>query len=307
MNRGLPGWLLLFTVVIIGGFAGTALSAENASVTAPAEEAGSVHHEVTGDFSYTAPARLRFDGTRYGDLDSQQYHVGYGIGLRSSPEWEWRTGVDFHALYLGVPADAPLPEHLYGVGVPLGFNWKFADRWQLRVQARPGIYSDFEDITLDDVFVPIMLGASYDMTTNLNLLGGLSIEYRRDIPVFPYFGARWKFADQWTLVLIFPRPSIEYQLNNQLTLFAGGGLRGMAAQVNEHFGTDYGRRDLNNTTLTYWEVRAGGGLRYQLAKKFTFEVDGGWAIERRMVYRDPDETLKTAGAPYVQCSVTARF
>ena len=68
MNRGLPGWLLLFTVVIIGGFAGTALSAENASVTAPAEEAGSVHHEVTGDFSYTAPARLRFDGTRYGGV-----------------------------------------------------------------------------------------------------------------------------------------------------------------------------------------------------------------------------------------------
>ncbi len=282
--------------------------ADDGTTNAPSvERALGMHNDVVAEFSYTGPSELRDTHGTFGNLDTLQYRVAYSIGLRSSETWEWRTGLAYNQFSFGVPSGAPLPNSLYGIGVPLGFNWRFREQWELRFNIQPGVYSDFKDITGDDVFVPITLGVTYTLNTNLLFVGGFSIEYRRDVPVLPYLGARWRLADHWTLSLLFPRPGIEFQPNQRLALFAGAGLRGGAAQVNEHFGTDVGRPELNNTTLTYWEFRGGAGLRYRLIRGLTAELDGGWTFERRFVFREPDVTLKTKGAPYVQVSLNTRF
>jgi opacity protein-like surface antigen len=152
-----------------------------------------------------------------------------------------------------------------------------------------------------------MAGAVFKVNPDLQVLGGLAVEYRRDLPVMPFAGVRWRFAEGWTASLLFPRSGVEYEYSKQLAFFGGAGLQGGAFQVSEHFGDKFGRPELNNDSLTYWEIRFGGGARYRLLKNLALELDGGYMVLRRFVFRESDFTLKTDPAPYVQTSLRVSF
>src|SRR5207244_13238357 len=91
----------------------------------------------------------------------------------------------------------------------------------LRFQAQPGFYGT-DDFESEDVNVPFVIGGTYIYSPNQQFVLGIGVDVERKYPVLPGGGVRWKIAPQWVLEAVLPSPRLEYQLNTDDTLCAGG-------------------------------------------------------------------------------------
>lgn len=259
------------------------------------------------EFEYVLPSAVRLGGAEYGDVDTTAAQVSYQVSLPTSECFAVLTGVELRATWFDVPGTAPIPDALYETSLRLGANWQFADGWRLQVLVSPGLYSDFQDIDGGDFYLPGLALVFWDLNDRVQLIGGASVNLRRDIPVIPALGGRWRFAEDWTLLAVFPTPRIEYAASEAVTVFAGAEIIRTAYRVAEDFGNRFGRPELNDEDLSYNEWRVGAGMRWRLAQALTVSVDGGWMGDREFNFEDRDVKLDGDGAPYVQVSVGGRF
>ena len=70
--------------------------------------------------------------------------------------------------------------------------------------------------------MPVVVGASYFVSSDLQLVAGLSIDPERKYPVLPGVGFRYKCATDWVLDFILPAPRVEYTFSKSILLYAGG-------------------------------------------------------------------------------------
>ena len=64
------------------------------------------------------------------------------------------------------------------------------------------------------------------MNPELQIIGQFNADARREFPIVAFIGARWQFADKWTMLALFPKPRIEYQATDALAVYAGAGFYG---------------------------------------------------------------------------------
>jgi hypothetical protein len=256
--------------------------------------------------TYSLPSTIHQGSRRLGDIDTLEGRATFIQPLRLDAEFNWLVGADWYRLQAG-GSSGPVPDVLQSAAAVFGFDWRFRERWRLRLEAMPGIYSDFHDITGADVNAPFSLEVSYVLTPNLLVGGQASVNARRESPLIGAFGVRWKFAEDWLLSLWFPRPRIEFRATDRITAFAGATFSGGTFVVADDFGRDSGRDDLGGEAVDFQEVRVGGGLRYTVAQKIGVEVGGGWTMDRRYHFHDRDLLLNGDGAPYVQLSLGLMF
>lgn len=259
------------------------------------------------EISYAADAPISQGTLGLGDIDTLHNRVRYMGKFRVNDDYSWRAGLAWERFSFGTPAGAPLPNTLQTVAVGLGNTWHVADRWILQFEAEPGIYSDFEDISIEDFNAPIVARAIYSPNRNLQWVFALVGNFRSEFPVVGGVGVRWKFADRWTLSLAIPKPVIEYQPTDALMLFAGAEFNGNTFRVAEDFGSRRGRPALNDEDVSYRDVRVGAGVQYTFSKKLIGIVEGGWMIDRRFVFDDQDLQLNGDGAAFFKIAIVGSY
>jgi Domain of unknown function (DUF6268) len=259
--------------------------------------------EVT--YSFKSGARL--DGAALGDLDTLTLHASWVELFEQSDRFKWLAGVDWRRIQADVPTGAPVPDTLQSTALVLGFDWEINSRWRARLEAIPGVYSDFDDFSGDDFNSPFGVEVSYAINPNLVVGVQLSVDARREMPVVGIPGVRWRIDDRWLLSLWIPRPQVEYLATEELTLFAGASLTGGSYVVADDFGTRTGRPQLNGAAVDFREVRVGGGLRWRTGKWLYAEIAGGWTVGRRYEFHEQNTEIEADGAPYVQASFGAAF
>lgn len=264
-------------------------------------------HRSYSEFSYVTPASLQEGGTEYGDIDTAGAQVSYQVSVPVSDRYSWQAGFEWRGTWFDVPGVAPIPENLQEVSVRLGNTWAFAEDWTLQLMVSPGLYSDFKDIDEGDFNVTGVALFFWQLRERLQLVGGLAFNPRNDVPVIPALGGRWDFADEWTLLAVYPTPRIEYAFDEAWTAFVGAEIVRTAYRVAEDFGDQKGRPELNDEDLSYNEWRVGAGVRWKVARGITVSLDGGWTGEREYVFDDRDVELETDGSPYFQISVSGRY
>jgi len=257
--------------------------------------------------TFSFPSTLNRGDAPLGDLDTLELQAVYIHSLKFRERFDWLLGVQGYRLQAGVPSDAPVPNTLQSAAAVLGFDARFAESWRVRLEAMPGAYSDFHDLSGDDFNVPLSLDVSYSIGPSLLVGAQLSVNPLRESPVLGAAGVRWRFSENWLLSLWFPRPRIEYQLDQGITLFGGITFSGGSFIVAEDFGSRRGRPDLDGETVDFREIRAGGGLRYAVDDRFGVELGGGWTLDRRYHFHERDLLLNGDGAPYVQLSLGLLF
>lgn len=266
-----------------------------------------VGHEFEASFSYVGAANAK-RLNNLGDVTEITSSLYYASTFPVAKNATVRAGVAWERFSFGLPAaPAFIPNTLQSVALVLGSDIQLSEKWLIRAEMQPGIYSDFNDITFDDVNALFVLGGTYIVNPDLQWFFGVSVDPRRKIPVFPGIGARWKFHRQWTLLALFPKPRLEYAPTDQLTLFVGGEAKGGTFTVSRNFGTRNGLPALNNDPVEYVEFRTGGGLAYKVSPTFTAEIEGGYVPYRKWDYTRSGESVKAEGAPYVQISISGRF
>jgi hypothetical protein len=264
-------------------------------------------HEVEASVSYVGAANLK----RLNDLgDASEIHnsIYYAATIPVHKAVSMRAGVAWDRFSFGLPSGpAFIPNTLQSVALVIGADVALSEKWLMRAEVQPGIYSDFQDITFDDVNAVFILGASYIVNPDLQWFMGISVDPRRRLPVLPGAGVRWKFHRQWTLMAILPKPRLEYSPADQWTFFVGAEAKGGTFTVAEDFGTKNGVPSLNNDPVEYAELRTGAGVSYRFSPALMAEIEGGYVPYRKWDYRRSGEFINGEGAPYVQFSLTGRF
>ncbi|MEM6821673.1 MAG: DUF6268 family outer membrane beta-barrel protein [Verrucomicrobiota bacterium] len=268
----------------------------------------SISHEADVGFSYSGEMGVD-QGTRdLGDQDAFNSYVNYTAAFPIHESIQARVGFSWDRYSFGAPSATPLPDTLQQTSLNIGFDIELADKWLMRLEAAPGIYSDFEDISLTDVNVPVILGFSYFVNSELQWFFGVSADFRREIPILPGVGVRWQFAEDWTLMFLLPKPQLQYQIHPAVTAYVGADLKGGNYAVSKDFGTDIGQPNLDNEVVEYLEARLGGGVNYKLHPAVTVGVEAGAVMFRQYDFQDDDLTLQSdEPVPYGAISLKATF
>ncbi|MDD2708447.1 MAG: DUF6268 family outer membrane beta-barrel protein [Verrucomicrobiae bacterium] len=266
-----------------------------------------VSFEVKTEYSYTGTSKTRSGAIPYGNVKMQSSaaevilnkHLSEGVILRGGAGWDRYS--------FGLPEAAPLPATLQSTCAVLGSDIELNEEWLMRLEIRPGVYSDYSDITFEDVNCPAIIGASYLVDKDLQWFFGLSADPFRNIPVMPGGGVRWKFANQWTLMFLMPRPRIEYEITEKLTAYFGGDIKGGSFRISRTFGDSHGQSNTNSGKMDYMEARVGPGMSWKIIPGMTLDVSGGYMLFREFHIHPADVKSQGQPAPYGQISLSASF
>jgi hypothetical protein len=194
----------------------------------------------------------------------------------------------------------------------------------VRIEAHPGLYSDFVHISGSDFDCPVQIGGTYLYSKDLQLILGFEIDLKSDLPIIGAPGIRWQFADKWVLSAIPPRPQLQYELNSALTLYVGADILDGTYHLNDQFGSNHGHgpntnnSQLNNNICDFTEVRTGVGFTWKFTPNLSLDVSGGYVPYRefdlhqdKIGFDSHSTTFRTdyltRGAPYAEAGISGSF
>jgi len=275
----------------------------------PARQDGNtaVRWTYSADVSHSFDSSLERGSSEFGDFNAT-LHRGQVTALIPWRETQsWSVGPLWEFGHFNAGSSAPVPEDVYSAALRLGYGAQFKEHWSFRAEIRPGLYSDFEDISFDDFNAPVLLTLTYQVNPRLLLALGLNVNLRSDLATIGGPGVRWQFADDWTLNLFLPKPTVERTINDSVSIYAGGEWRSSAFRLAEDFGSRRGRPRLNDEDFSYRELRVLAGTRWQVSPALGVALEGGCAFQRKMEFRQADTAFNADGAPFVQFVASGSF
>lgn len=305
MNHPLLLSVAASIVLSAASFAGHPVSSEATDTSAPSFK---MSYEANTTYEYVGGARTRLGRGNHGDV-SEQYSAAR---LVMSPQWNsgliYRIGFEWQRYSFGLPNHSLLPNTLQSFTAIVGADFQLFDSWLVRAEAQPGFYGDGNDLRGGNFNTPFFIGGSYIAGADLQWIVGVSVDFNRRYPVIPAVGVRWSFSDQWTLNAVLPNPRLEYAWSKELTIFAGGEVRGGTYRVGPGFGDARATSRLNEAIVEYLEVRVGAGISWKATEELNIELQGGYLPYRDFDFNRTGDNFETqGGAPYGQVSLNAKF
>jgi hypothetical protein len=219
-----------------------------------------------------------------------------------------RLGAEWERFSFGVPDSAPLPDTLQSVNLVIGLDTQLSDSILIRVEAQPGVYNSGLDDLSNDFNQPFVIGGTYIYSPDLQIVLGVGVDVERKYPVIPVAGVRWKIARQWVLDAVLPTPRLDFEINRDVTLYAGANVKQTNFRVDDNFGDAHGIPKLNHAILSYSEVRTGAGFDWKVSPIMTFTGEVGYQPYRNFdFYRADVRYHQESGAPYGMLSLHGAF
>lgn len=266
-----------------------------------------VSQELDAQYTYIAGAGTRGAGPGVGSVSEHSAGVKYVFSPQVTKDLLLRLGFEWQRFSFDVPGHAPIPDTLQQASAVIGLDYQFGDQWLVRAELEPGMYSDFEDSRFRDFNAPLVLGAAYLAEADLQWFFGVRVDLRSNYPIMPAPGVRWKFADEWTLNLVFPNPRLEYDVNDRFQVYLGANVESGTFVVGDHFGSDHGVTKLDHATMDYMAICVGPGCSWKALPSLTVEAGAGLMLQRRFDFFDENTTIRNHEAPYLQIACHARF
>ncbi len=273
-------------------------------------EASNISHEFEAGGSHVFGGGTEFSGDS-ADVSEWTAEMQYVAIAPLGSAAYLRAGVAYDSYWFVGAEGLPVPPSLQELTVVLGADVSLSDHWLMRLEVMPGLYSDFGDIGWEDVNAPFNMGFTYLVNERLQWAFGFQVNFMSDLPIVGGAGVRWQVSDYWTLNLMVPRPRIEYQAAEGLTLFAGCEFRGGSFRVAEDFGEGLDREELNGALIDYREYRTGAGLSWLAHRgeglELSVDVQGGVAFGREFDFHRTAIDMDSDPAPYASIGAKAKF
>jgi Domain of unknown function (DUF6268) len=293
------------------------------TVAPPPDNNNPISQEFTMEGSYTGRSTTKQGNADLGGVSNINTHFNYVVSPQIKDGVLLRFGVDTERNSFSLFPGAPLPNTLQSVNAIIGTDLAFGDKIIVRAELHPGIYSDFVDLSGNDFDMPVQIGGTYLWSKDFQIIFGIQIDLKSNYPLIGLPGIRWQFADKWVLSAIPPKPQLQYELSNSLTLYAGAEILDGTYHLNDQFGSSHGHgpgttnSQLNNNIVDFTEVRVGPGFTWNFTPNLKLDVSGGYMPYRefdvhadRIGYDTHSTTFRTSigdGAPYAEAGVSGSF
>ena len=212
------------------------------------------------------------DGDRFGWLsfESSPYlGRGYKSGIT--------TAINIHLL--SGPNVVPLPPRLYDFSLGYQKRGRIKDFMSYDLATSIGVFSDFEDSARDGVRFPGHAVGMLHLQPELDFVFGVDYVSRDDIKMLPVGGVSWRPQSMPDLRfdLVFPRPRIDYSIDNQSKIYLAGRMGGGTWDI--EFPNNY------NDVMTYRDLQFLIGFENRNTKGNLSSVEFGYVFDRRLQFR----------------------
>jgi uncharacterized protein DUF6268 len=311
MNPGLK-LASFFALCLIGNLSLEAQEALNLRAQEPLKGSSSVSpfsYELEGESAFVGTGTAKQGSKNVGDITEISGSAGLVVSRQIRDVALFRLGVQWQGYSFDPDPNAPIPDSIQGVNLVIGADWQVSPAVLLRIDALPGLYGNFRNVSFKDFNVPFEIGGSYFVSPDLIFTAGILVDVNSDFPVFPAIGVHWKIGSKWVIEGLAPRPQLQYLLSDKVTLFAGADLRETTFRMDEHFGQSRGIPKLDNAILEYTEVRACAGFTWKLSKSVSLDIEGGCVPYRRFYYPRADnfKVLSEDVVPFARIGLSAKF
>ncbi len=264
--------------------------------------------EANADTAYVGSSELKRGHQSFGGFYEIDSSANIVASNQVSQSCLLRLGFNWERFSFTPDAKAPISDTLQSLNLVVGADYQLTPTLLLRVEAQPGLYSDFKQLREADYNIPFLVGATYFVSKDFLCVFGFSVDINRNSPVYPAAGARWKIAPKVIIDAILPDPQIDYELNRNMTLHVGASLKNGSYRVSGDFGTARGLRQLNNSIVDFTEIRAGAGVTWKVARSVSLDLESGCVPYRKFDYSRADYKVTAFDvAPFAQLSFSAKF
>ena len=211
-------------LLLIGTLASVGLAQETNTPTAPycqiLDRTDNLSWQAVA--GYVAEEDVQGSGYNFGLVDVKvgaalaYYRTGIG-------DVDVKAGFDGFAILENGGLD--LPQQVGALAADVQWVHRWMNGLAVQVEAWPGFYSDFEDLSGEDVFVPFEVAGVYAVNVNLAALAGARIYPDFDQTLVPHAGLRYALGNNLLLDLFYPDSRITFSPNETCDLYAGLGFR----------------------------------------------------------------------------------
>ena len=300
---------LLFSALALLSQIAPAGAGEDPKAAPPSAEPSRFH--LAGEYeleeSYVGEADVRRNG--FNDSLDEHRSLARLVLTPQTPIGYLRLGAGWERYSFGLDRRSRLPNTLQAVSLVLGLDTKLSDSILIRLEAQPGIYSaSLDRLSSGDFNAPFIIGGTYIFNPDFQLILGVGVAINRKYPVLPGVGARWKFAPRLVANVVLPAPRLEYEVNRDLTAYAGAELGGGTFRADHDFGDQHGDPRLNKAVVTFSEIRTGAGVAWKITPSLTLAGEGGAQVARELDFYRANDRYRTDGvAPYGTVSLHGSF
>lgn len=272
-----------------------------------AAASGVFSHEIEASYNASTGARSNVSSTRDANVSEQNTHFQYVLGYATTGKPILRMGFGYDRYDFGFTGPGLIPGALQSLNVIAGIDLKLGD-FLIRLEAQPGFYGDNRGFNSSDFNIPVILGASYLVSKDVQWIAGLYFNPNSSYPIMGGLGVRWKMSDRWVLNFVPPNPRLEFKATDDLTLYAGGQIISSTFRVNKNFGTGPGGRNYGNAVVDFTEVRTGAGASWKVFGKGTLDAELGYMAYRNFDYHKIGDNFQSkSGSFYGQMGLKMGF
>ncbi len=190
----------------------------------------------------------------------------------------------FNLHLLSGPNVVPLPPRLYDFSLGYQKRGRIKDFMSYDLATSIGVFSDFEDSARDGVRFPGHAVGMLHFKPELDLVFGVDYLSRDDIKLLPVGGISWRPQSMPDLRfdLVFPRPRIDYSIDNRSKIYLAGRLGGGTWDI------EFPNND--NDVLTYRELQFLLGLEKRNSEGNLTSLEFGYVFDRRIEFRTLEQT-----------------
>lgn len=259
--------------------------------------------EIKASGSWVGESGFRRGAGKFGEQGVYESRFTAFHRLAFSDRWYFKLGANYHRFDFST-SEAPLDTTLQGIAAIVGIEYVVNGQVGFFIESRPGVY--FSDSISGDAFdAPTVAAVAFPVKGNsFFLVAGVSYTGFGNYPVLPVVGFKWIISPEWTLSAYLPEPKLIYSPNDTISFWAGGELTGGSYRTGEHSG---GPDKIDHALVNYVELRAGGGVHYQVCSGFKIEAAAGYVFSRRFDYYRAGDAYGLEGAPYVKLGARAEF
>jgi hypothetical protein len=218
-------------------------------------------------------AWLPGDGEHFGWLDWQTEPYldrGNKHGLTGAINVHWLDG----------PVSSPLPSRVYDFSLGYQVRNKVSDQFSYDLYTSVGAFADFETSAREGVRFPSHAVGMFHVNHSADFIFGVDYLGRDDIAVLPVIGVSLRdvFVRGLRMDLVFPRPRIDYLLNDQYRLYLAGQMNGGTWQIEFP--------DRTGHIMTYRDYRLLFGVESTDKDGSLSAWEFGYVFGRNLEFRD---------------------